>query len=441
MDADTSPVTKVDIIISYSDLEGNKQTQTIDVGSTSSISWAASINYGYVIKLDINDTQISELQENTNIIQDYLKYGKINPFYLKMRLTYERFDKKELNSTPVIWSVIDSITSFYVDKSGSFTITAVDPVTWFLKRNILGGRAYKGKFKSFLEWLIIESNKKLGNALTDNKKLQLNMDDTIDEHYCTWYTFRKSPIDIIRDNLNLGVLFSTSRTPYILTVDTGDGNTFNIYIKDQKQLFDEANRIYKNEDIFKIGAAISQGIDMTDMPYFSIYDAWQGYSQKRLLCKYISSSTGDEIKDKNIVEVDSVNILSVQTKPNEAFKRPQINQGDYILPLPEIYDGSWGKYKSYINSTTKELYSYLAQSTMKLQLQLYGTPYISKTQYLGSYVIKLDFPSYDGNYYLNGLWIVYGFEHSVVKSKMNTKLLMYRLDHDFKTSYEVKVKR
>jgi len=447
MKSETSPNVIIRAFVTYFNVNSNIAVEEqISASNIVNLHWASTMNYGYIIKLDVNDKNMTGLQNtgNYNIIEQYLKYGKTYPFYIKLKIDYERFINPQYNTTDWFWGVIDSISPYY-GEIAMFAITAIDPITWFLKRNILDGKAFNGTFSEFYEWLINESNKKQYGMLLPNKKIKINMKDTNYKYNSTWYTFRKTPLDIIRDNLELGRLFSPSKTPYILTVDNGNNpDNFNIYIKDQEQLYQEAHKLYyeyKGINDFVIGGYPTKGVDIASyQPYAAIYDAWQGYSQKRLTCNYISSTTGDVIDDPKITNVDSVNILNVKSKISETFNKPAINQGSYILPQPEIHDGSWGKYKLYIDSSAKKLYGDMHQSTMKAEFTLQGTPYISNSRYLGSYIISINFSiTNDKKFFLNGLWIIYGFEHSVVKYKMNTKLLLYRLDNNFKTRYKIEV--
>lgn len=428
----------------------SKQTTSgfLNANNVIKLQWAALVNRGYVVQLKITDQmiQLFESEEatgkGTNILEEYLKYGKNEPFFLRFKLVHRISGDKKYDETKWVNSIVDSITPQYINGLIQFVVTAIDPVTWFLKRNVLGGNAFKGTLYQYYSWLIDESNKSIKGT---NKKVKLHMEETKDANDSIWYTFRRPPIDNIRSSLFLGNAFSPTKSPYIITVDRGYGkdgpSDFGVYIKDQQQLKTEAIKILnenkKNETMnIQFGSSI-RSMDVSKVSYQGLYDNWVGYSQSQLISTAISTTTGDLVDDSNYTTINKTEILNSKTKPEESFSKSRNKQGDYITPISEVYDGSWGKYESYVDSVGKQKYADIVKSTMRIKLALLGRPFICKPDLLGSYPIKLNYSIGSNKFFLNGLWILYGFEHVIKKGIMNTNLFLYRLDHDYNSKYTV----
>jgi hypothetical protein len=105
-----------------------------------------------------------------------------------------------------------------------------------------------------------------------------------------------------------------------------------------------------------------------------------------------------------------------------------------VMAIPEHNAGDLGmKYKDYIDGRARGLFLQMLNLVMRLKLRVVGehNQDLANCHNLGIETLSLIWRDADNQkYFLDGDWLIYGFQHVVTREKWYTDLYLARLDWD-----------
>ncbi len=174
---------------------------------------------------------------------------------------------------------------------------------------------------------------------------------------------------------------------------------------------------------------------------------------KQLITSGISSTTGryfDRKMDRarkivHVYDENTSNKKNVDIDKNHGFTKPQNTPSpeppdDWstaIIAVPQLNAGELGiPYKDYIDGRARNDFVNMLNMVMRLKIRVVGEPShdLADSHNLGTSKLKIAWKvadlDGDDSYFLDGDWLVYGFQHIVTREKWYTDIYCSRLDWD-----------
>ena len=405
----------------------------VDLGRFySTFEFKAMLNGGYVIKAELFDSFFN-LQDDL-IKNGYFKESRTHPVIVEFQIAYGQESVVGETMTRKQYAILISLSAYGTgtDKA-NITFTAIDPPSWYLNM----GDAYGGVFKGSVYQTLRRVIKRYAPGLKS-----IDVSRTSDSQHNKWWMMKMDPKTFLSSMLDWSSSVTQFKTQWLVASDG-----FNIAIKEQAQWKSRQRAYYR----------VYEGKDTSNVTNWDfLADNALSLVQTKLMAQGASAVTGayhdqktDPEQRKTVVR-DSTTVGKTIAKVNEhqSFSKPPdsvdsdspVVGSSSIASIPEIYSaGDLGlPYVNYLDGRPRAMYLNMAQSLLRVKLQVLGHAIWDDCMGLGvdtifvRWVQAPDVDQQDNNWWMTGNWIVYGFHHFVNRGSWRTDLYLARYDHDAK---------
>lgn len=382
------------------------------------------VNSGYAIRVQLSNADFRLLTILTGQNSDYFYKCRQIPIRIIIKFSQSPNATYPQGMTRDIEGYLLALYSHGEHQNDLVEFIAIDPVNFALRAGDADGKAYKGNVSDVIKQII--------NKYAPNAKLELE-DQTNDSKYNVWWTFRRSPREMLSHLITIASSLSPNKTPWIIGVYN---NTIKIGPQNSKQS--------KNVGFYtKISREERGEIES----WKSILNTSIGQETMGLITAGVSATTGkylDQIthKDATINEWNTDKKLITKThtrdlrspiKPYDTFNAG-IYGRSYVESHPEYHNGgeSGLDYSNYYDSYARTKFIRNTYKLLTIDLKVHGHGIYDNTLGLGIDTVFIDWTDLlypDSSYYFHGSWLVYGFKHTwTMNGRWFTELNLARTD-------------
>lgn len=402
-----------------------------------SIEFKAMVNSGYIVKIVISDPYFNTL---TRLIEaGYLEKSrtKVLKVRFRIRASSEKTDDKDLATKFQIANIISLRARGGAADMGELEFIGIDPPSWELNTGDGSGSIFKGSVSEAIGQVIQEYA----------PNLDFEIDKTNDSKEGKWAMMRQDPQTFITSLLDWSCSLTENKTQWIVTPFGGEKfeDRPKITIKEQASIRSKKRAYY---------TYWATGGHDTIKDWTFLSNNALSITQTKIITQGLSSISGqylDRATDKNesIVFAKDSNTEAkyiAKVKSNRATSKPNDNVGSgplenigwtSIPSIPEFNAGDLGiKYEDYINGRPRGMYLNLVNSLIRMKLTVIGHGEWSDATGLGTDTVFLEWLGHKSDdeglnpYFLNGNWLVYGFNHKGSRKGWYTDLYIARYDYD-----------
>lgn len=416
-----------------------------------SFNWKSLVNKGFIVTFKVRDVAHSLLKEVIEGASDDDKYDNVlsylrigrqnnpdNQLMIKFRI---RWDKGA--TTPWRHALVADIRARGLDNyDGTFAITAVDPISYYLNLGDASGQIFRGKIGGD-NGVIKQVINQYVPPTIGGFSIKSVVDDTTDTEY-NHQMMRQDPKTFIKSLIEWSSSLNSDKVSWLIQVgeiskdaaNPSDGeskSTFNInVVKNSTDSVDGPNGEYIS---FKYGGKQS---DILSWEFIGENDI--AVVSNRLFSSSISAATGAVI-ERDVVDENTGNKFNPPLTDIRGFTKPnQVDKGaTFIQPIPEFSSGQelGIDYRQYIDGRARQQYMDMLRGVMRLKVSVMGEPKLFDTSQLGLTLINIKWHSDnrddpgESERFLTGPWILYGWEHVCTpKGSWKTNIFLNRLDYD-----------
>lgn len=389
------------------------------------------LNGGYIVRATLIDTHFNLLQEL--IENGYLEKSRSQLLQMRFRIKWGSGSPPtpEKSTEYQTVNVIGMRSWGNKANKGYLEFIGIDPPSWYLNTGDGSGRAYTGNIKSVIEQVVAEYA----------PDIDLEVSETTDSTYNTWYMMRQDPKSFINSMLDWSSPITKNKTHWLIVVD---GNR--LEVKEQAAIPSTPRAYYRfwdgraNDTIIRWELLSNNALSIAETKLVT-----QGLST--ISGQYLDRITdeGESIvyaKDTNTPHKKIADTKEHQsfTKPNDANKAGPQRVGWTSMPsMPEIYSaGEIGlNYDQYVDGNARGMFLNLTNNLMRMKLTVIGHGEWSSCKGLGTDTVFIKWMSRDRDdgagkklWFLSGNWLIYGFHHKVMHGEWRTDLYLSRYDYN-----------
>lgn len=396
--------------------------------------WRAFTNGGYSIRATLEDPYWKILKNLA--IRGYLKKGRKEPTKVLWRISWPGNEDTGLHL-----AYMTDLDAHGIQSGGRLEFIAVDPPSYWLNAGDSAGKAYTGSVKKVILDVSKEyfegPNSSFGGGVTE-------VSETLDNVDNTWWMMRQDPKSFIGSLMEWSASITSKRTNWIVSSSgvIEDGAP-SLWIKEQ------AERETKHYGVFVVDTNVPSSQDALNFEFLA--DNYISVFQKQLITQGISA-VSERFLDRrldpsrqvvHVYDERTPNKKNVKIDMKKGFKKPGSSPGAVENPyewstsiamVPEFSAGDLGiTYDKYIDGRARGMFLDMLNLVMRIKLRITGEPNrdLAKAHNLGVSKIKIVWVDADNEaYFLDGDWLVYGFEHYVSRKIWYTDVYCARLDYD-----------
>jgi hypothetical protein len=393
------------------------------------MEWKSFTNGGYVIRARLEDPKWNILK---SIATDfYLEKGRRGPTRVIFELIWP-----ENETTGKHLAFITDMDAKGINSGGALEFIAVDPPSYWLNAGDASGKAYTGTVKEVIEQVVKEY------FIGPNGAGKVEVSKTLDNNKNTWWMMRQDPKTFISSLIDWSSSITESKSNWIVSSGGSTEEDPTIWIKEQ------AKRKDVNYGLFVLDVNSPNANDAYDFEYLS--DNFISVFQKHLITHGISAVSGayydrklDKPKkivhtwDENTSTKKNVDIDSKRgfAKPKDIPSPEDPHQwSTAFMAIPEHNAGDIGiTYDKYIDGRSRTMFMNMLNMVMRIKLRVTGEPNkdLANSHNLGTSYLKIAWRDADNEpYFLDDLWLVYGFHHLLTRDNWVTDIYCARLDYD-----------
>lgn len=393
----------------------------------SRFEFLAMLNGGYIIRAQLGDSALNLL--SLLIKNGYLEKSRSQVLPVKFQILASKDGEYPKTATRVQRAIVLSLNSYGGPADHAYLeFVAIDPPSWYLNAGDASGGSYKGKVSEVIQKVVQEYA----------PGINLEISETIDNDQNRFWMMRQDPKTFISSISDWSSSVTRKKTHWILGMD---GNRLSI--KEQAELISRPRAFYR----------FWKGDNDTIKSWDMLADNALSIVETKLLTQGLSAISGQYLdritdeKEEKIFAKDSRtgNKKVAKTSKKESFTKPDDSPGagptkigwSTVQGIPEVYSaGDLGlEYEKYLDGRPRGMWLNLINSVMRLKLTVLGHGEWSDSLGLGCDTVFLKWmrepdDEDDQLYFHNGVWMVYGFHHTVTRAAWSTDLYLARYDHD-----------
>ena len=391
------------------------------------LTFTCWVNNGYTLRCRLHDNNRSILNK-WMIKQKYFKEVRKAPSHVKFQILAGPDGKYPDSATKQGDAIITSFKSVTTSDSNwanDVEFEAISPPDWYLWNGAAAGKLYTGKVSDVIKQCCEEYLKPGGISVQVSK--------TTDSEQGQWWMMRQDPHTFISSLMDWSSSITSKRTNWLVEVQD-EGQTLKIY--------ELAESESKNRGVYRLGPQGSVvGLEILGDNAFSL-------SSTKLVTAGLSSISGtyyDKKTDKaeeqvyakdkttpgkKFANVDGDDTKSYDPPPDSEPPDSKVAGYTAIHAIPEFNAGELGvHYQDFIDGCARNIYLQNLALLHRIRVTVIGTGEYSDGVNLGSdtiYIIAKD--SQDDAVYLEGFWLLQGFQHRVSKDRWYVDLYCTRND-------------
>lgn len=389
--------------------------------------YKAMVNGGYIIRANLFDPYSNLLGKLVK--NGYFEVSRQTPIVVTFQIKWDAKGRYPDSATrPNQQAFVVSLQA----RGGSpdvahLEFVAIDPPSWYLNTGDASGKAYRGRVSDVIREVVEQYA----------PNIDLDVTRTTDSPNNRWYMMRQDPKTFISSLLDWSSSITPQQTHWMI-VPYGSGNK--IVIKEQADFQSQARAYYRyhhddNHDTIKdweiladnalsVSATklVTAGLSATSGQYL---DRITDTAERKVFAKDATTSS------KIIANVDRSE--SFERVPDGKPPDTEVSGWTAISAIPELYSaGDLGKrYEEYVDGRPRGMYLKLLNRLFRARFQVVGHGIWSDCRGLGVDTFFVKWDAADGSdYFLNGNWLAYGFEHVVTRRSWVTNVYGARFDHD-----------
>jgi hypothetical protein len=388
--------------------------------------WACFLNSGHRVTASFKDTYQNSLDRS--MIRYLLEHGqKELGIDVECRI-WQDFNRAEDKKTALrkfkVLTMNSNILGGLTESVLEFV--CIDVASWALNQGICEGDAYKGNISTVIADVVAKRGKK--------HKLTVRVDETTDNNNNIWYDMRLDPKTFISSLLEWSSAVTKRKTPLVVC---SQDLAF--------ECIEWASMTPTKTNGKKFEVATAQGgekdiSDRCELQFLS--NNLLAPAATRLYVGKIATTTGLYIDPRDTRlsaeqryagDDTTQNKLLPKIAADQGFAQSNTESSTFIEPIPEHNNGDLGiKYQDYIVGRARDWYNKMIYSTMRVKITTeVGDTDFDDIHACGRDTINLHMIGYDNiPYFLNGLWLLYGFKHMIDWEHWHTELMLSRLCHD-----------
>ena len=391
--------------------------------------WKSFTNGGYIIRAKLQDAYWNILTDIAT--QFYLDKGRRSPTKVIFEIEWPGNEK-----TGKHLAYITDMDARGVNAGGFLEFIAVDPPSYWLNAGDSAGRVFEGTVKEVIE-RVIDQYFILPNGIGDRE-----VSKTLDNNKNLWWMMRQDPKTFIGSLLDWSASITEQQTNWIVSSGGSIEDKPTIWVKEQ------ATRKSVNYGLYVFDVKTPSMNDAYNFEFLS--DNFISVFQKQVITQGISAISGlyldrktdeprqmvhvydDRTPNKKNVNIDKTRGFA-KPKDNPSIEKPH-EWSTSIMMVPEHNAGDLGiQYSKYIDGRARGMFLNMLNLVMRIKLRVTGEPLkdLANSHNLGVSKLKIAWrDAEDQHYFLDGDWLVYGFNHYVARGEWYTDIFCARLDHD-----------
>ena len=388
-------------------------------------TYKAMLNGGYIVKFEVSDpngVMLDKMMKN-----GYLAKARANA-PISMTYTFKwnaTASYPEMATQQEIAYVVSLKARGKAPDTSFLEFIGIDPPSWWLNNGDASGAAWKGKISDVI---FNVCGKYASNILAI-------VPDTKDSNQNYWYQFRQDPKSFIGSLIDYATPFTETRTGFIVVPD----NDKTIEFKDQGSITSTSRGYYTRTS--------SNSFD-TLIDWTCLSDNALSLTNLAIVTSGLCAISGEYIDlNTDPAKGQSPSVFAndestsqkkiAETSSTESFAKPS-NTGKgwtSMCAIPELYSaGDCGlDYKDYIDGISRKSYLDLVNMLFRAKFTVLGHGEWTGCKGLGTDTIFVDWRQSDRGiepYFMNGKWLVYGYEHTMTSKYWHTDLYCARFDYD-----------
>ena len=389
----------------------------------------AMANAGYVVEIEISDPEGAMM--SAFIEQGYFESVRTAP----LEVTFAFLSGVNMLDAPDYGTLRQrafvTYTDYYTptDDRINISFTAIDPVSYTLSMGDASGKCYRGRLDEVISQVVTQYA----------PGIEFKMDRTNDSSLSRYWMLRQDPKSFITSMLEWSSPLNQTKTNWVVQVDD-----YKLEINQQGSMISKKRGYYS-----RYAGAFSDSIASSDV----IANNALNVVATKLVSPGASAFNGDYLdrvtdQDEKYTVAKDVSTPKKQVpevEENHGFQKPLDDPEakyphsgmTHVIPIPEYTCHELGlDYRDYIDGRGREHYLQLLASSLKTKLVVKGHGEYINTFGLGVDTIYVDWnrssaPDDPSNeYWMQGAWIVYGFEHTFKSATWYTTLYVYRPDQN-----------
>ena len=421
--AKASPVIKLTIDLPLGDLRNPGKL-------VRKFQYKAMVNGGYIVRAELQDPNSRML--NAMMENGYFEQVRTKPVDMIFQIKWGPDGSYPESATQEGVVHLLSVSA----KGGAPDVNylefiGVDPPSWYLNAGDAAGTAFKGRISDVIKQVV--------NKYAPGVNVRVSQTKDSKENY--WWMMRQDPKTFLGSLIDWSSGMTRSKTHWVVVPDNKDTLTF----MEQADINSTQRAYYKHTDP-------NTGRD-TLVDWSFLADNALSLSNTKIITHGLSAISGqylDKITDKpekkvyvkdqttsakKIAQVDQTQSYSKPPDSPPPQGRDTVAGWTSIGAVPELYSaGDVGmEYGDYIDGRARNLYLHLTNMLFRAKFRVLGHGEWSTCYGLGTDTIFVRWYTSDGNprpYFLNGNWLVYGYEHVVDLNNWWTDLYCARFDYN-----------
>lgn len=393
------------------------------------LQYKAMVNGGYIVRAKLVDPHSKLL--DLMMANKYFEQARAAPVTMTFKIKWHKDGTYPESATKEQTAYMLSVKA----KGGTADINflefiGVDPPSWHLNAGDASGSVYKGKISKVIRKVVEDYAPGISVDVSDTKDS--------DENY--WPMMRLDPKSFLMNFVDFSSSFTRKKTNWIVT-PTKDRLIF----KEQAEIGSTQRAYYRH-------TSPQAGHDTLDNWSF-LADNALSLSNSKIVTSGLSAVSGQYLDRKTdwnqekyvyTTDANTSNKKTAQTSSKESYSKPPDTNPPgsgttgwtHIPGVPELYSaGDVGlPYQDYIDGRGRNLYLSMANMLFRAKFTVVGHGEWSGCEGLGTDTIYVRW--HDGanmqstKYFLNGNWLVYGYEHFVDERFWWTDVYCARFDYD-----------
>lgn len=395
--------------------------------------YKAMLNGGFIMRLELYDPNSSMLTEL--IKNDYLGTARNSRLEMTYAFKWNKDGKPPEQATKKETAYVIGVRAWgKAPDTNYLEFIAIDPPSWYLNMGDAAGCAYKGRISDVVTQVVKKYAPEIGDP---------DISDTVDNDQNYWWMHRQDPKTFLNSLIDFSSSFTSSKTSWIVVPRDDDGK-ISLVFKEQAKIDSIQRGYYRHttsdaslDTLIDWHITIDSSLSLSNtMIITNGLSAISGqYLDKR-------SDTGQKavyVKDKT---TDQKYIAKVDKDRSFAGPKEDPPPGSKtagwtsVGSIPELYSaGDVGKpYSEYIDGRARDLYLKMTNMIFRAKFQVIGHGEWLGCGGLGTDTIFVRWEQSNDDsaqpYFLDGNWLVYGYEHNLTVKDWKTDIYCARFDYD-----------
>lgn len=387
--------------------------------------WVCFLNAGHRVTASFKDTFQDVLDDD--MIFGLLQQAKQNDgIDVELRI-WQHYERKKGKKTEKRKFKVLSLNSNLVGSltDSTLELVCIDSASWLLNRGECSGKAYKGNISKVIKDIVKEYAPTLDVEISDTKDSTNNW----------WWDMRLDPKTVISSLIEWSSSVTNQETPLVIHCQD---------LEFKCREWASLPPTKTNGKKFYIASKEGKIKEWTNRGELRVLsNNLLAPAATRLYAGNISAVTGLYIdkentqlneKQKFADDKNTENKLKLELSSDQSFKKPSGKSATFIQPIPEHNNGDVGiKYQDYCVGRARDWYMKTIYTTLRVKITIEpGDTDFDDVYACGRDKINLEVFKLSDNkpYYINGMWILYGFRHLCDWEHWKTELLLTRIEFD-----------